>query len=49
MEEKDWENSISSKTCLSNIIELLKDTLTVNLHLVGKIEFYRGLDKIILC
>ena len=27
-----------------NIIELLKDTLTANLHPVGKMEFYRGLD-----
>ena len=28
----------------SNIIELSKDTLTANLHPVGKMEFYRGLD-----
>ena len=28
----------------SNIIELLKDMFTVNLHPVGKMEFYRGLD-----
>ena len=27
----------------SNIIELLKDTLTANLHPVGKMDFYRGL------
>ena len=27
----------------SNIIELLKDTLTGNLHPIGKMEFYRGL------
>ena len=27
----------------SNIIELLKDTLTGNLHPLGKMEFYRGL------
>ena len=27
----------------SNIIELLKDTLTENLHPIGKMEFYRGL------
>ena len=30
----------------SNIIELLKDTLTANLHPVGKMEFYRGLDML---
>ena len=30
----------------SNIIELLKDTLTANLHPVGKMEFYRGLDHV---
>ena len=28
----------------SNIVELLKDTLTANLHPTGKMEFYRGLD-----
>ena len=28
----------------SNIIELLKDMFTANLHPVGKMEFYRGLD-----
>ena len=28
----------------SNIIELLKDTLTASLHPTGKMEFYRGLD-----
>ena len=28
----------------SNIIKLLKDMFTANLHLVGKMEFYRGLD-----
>ena len=28
----------------SNIIELLKDMFTANLHPVGKIQFYRGLD-----
>lgn len=28
----------------SNVVELLKDTLTGNLHPVGKMEFYRGLD-----
>ena len=28
----------------SNIIELLKDTLTAHLHPIGKMEFYRGLD-----
>ena len=28
----------------SNVIELLKDTLTANLHPVGKMEFYRRLD-----
>ena len=28
----------------SNIVELLKDTLTGDLHPVGKMEFYRGLD-----
>ena len=28
----------------SNVIELLKDTLRANLHHVGKMEFYRGLD-----
>ena len=27
----------------SNVIELLKDTLTANLHPIGKMEFYRGL------
>ena len=27
----------------SNVIELLKDTLTASLHPVGKMEFYRGL------
>ena len=30
----------------SNVIELLKDTLTANLHPVGKMEFYRGLDML---
>ena len=30
----------------SNIIELLKDTLTGNLHPLGKMEFYRGLDML---
>ena len=30
----------------SNIIELLKDMFTANLHPVGKMEFYRGLDLI---
>ena len=30
----------------SNVIELLKDTLTDNLHPVGKMEFYRGLVDI---
>ena len=30
----------------SNIIELLKDTLTGNLHPLGKMEFYRGLIKL---
>ena len=30
----------------SNIIELLKDMFTANLHPVGKTEFYRGLDLI---
>ena len=28
----------------SDIIELLKDTLTASLHPTGKMEFYRGLD-----
>lgn len=28
----------------SNIVELLKDTLTAKLHPTGKMEFYRGLD-----
>ena len=28
----------------SNIIELLKDMLTANLHPVGKMKFCRGLD-----
>ena len=28
----------------SNIIKLLKDMFTANLHPVGKMEFYRGLD-----
>ena len=28
----------------SNIIELLKDMFTANLHPVGKMQFYRGLD-----
>ena len=28
----------------SNIIKLLKDMFTANLHPVGKLEFYRGLD-----
>ena len=28
----------------SNVIELLKDMFTANLHPVGKMEFYRGLD-----
>ena len=28
----------------SNIIELLKDMFTANLHPVGKMEIYRGLD-----
>ena len=28
----------------TNIVELLKDTLTGNLHPVGKMEFYRGLE-----
>ena len=28
----------------SNIIELLKDMFTANLHPVGKIQFYRELD-----
>ena len=27
----------------SNVIELLKDTLTAILHPIGKMEFYRGL------
>ena len=27
----------------SNVIELLKDTLTANLHPIGKMEFHRGL------
>ena len=30
----------------SNVIELLKDTLTANLHPVRKMEFYRGLDML---
>ena len=30
----------------SNIIEMLKDTLTATLHHVGKMEFYRGLDML---
>ena len=30
----------------SNVIELLKDTLRANLHPVGKMEFYRGLDML---
>ena len=30
----------------SNIIELLKDMFTANLHPVGKMEFYRGLKLI---
>ena len=30
----------------SNIIELLKDTLTASLHPTGKMEFYRGLDML---
>ena len=30
----------------SNIIELLKDTLTVSLHPTEKMEFYRGLDML---
>ena len=30
----------------SNIIELLKDIFTANLHPVGKMEFYRGLDLV---
>ena len=30
----------------SNIIELLKDMFTANLHPVGKMEFYRALDLI---
>ena len=30
----------------SNVIELLKDTLTANLHPLGKMEFYRGLDML---
>ena len=30
----------------SNVSELLKDTLTANLHPVGKMEFYRGLDML---
>ena len=30
----------------SNVIELLQDTLTANLHPVGKMEFYRGLDML---
>ena len=30
----------------SNIIELLKDTLTATLHPTGKMEFCRGLDMI---
>ena len=35
----------------SNIIKLLKDMFTANLHPVGKMEFYRGLDllKVKLC
>ena len=28
----------------SNIIKVLKDMFTANLHPVGKMEFYRGLD-----
>ena len=30
----------------SNIIELLKDTLTASLHPTGKMEFYRGLNML---
>lgn len=30
----------------SNIIELLKDTFTANLHPTGKMEFFRGLDML---
>ena len=30
----------------SNVIELLKDTLTATLHPAGKMEFYRGLDML---
>ena len=30
----------------TNIVELLKDTLTGNLHPVGKMEFYRGLNML---
>ena len=30
----------------SNVIELLTETLTANLHPVGKMEFYRGLDML---
>ena len=30
----------------SNVIELLKDTLTASLHPAGKMEFYRGLDML---
>ena len=43
MEQKDWGNSIQQLVQDSNVIELLKDTLTANLHPVGKMEFYRGL------
>ena len=30
----------------SNVTKLLKDTLMANLHPVGKMEFYRGLDML---
>lgn len=30
----------------SNVVELLKDTLTAELHPIGKMEFFRGLDMI---